>query len=401
MNQIGIVAYTAERKRGLVVIHKAYAGREETLATKDWEELVNFLTEDKGVAIHICYSLDYFTEDIFSLLPQRIKKELAKKTRVFYGDTKIFSTDRMLGLTVTRQLNGNFYRKAENNFYGISRWLPDSKPLATCKEIEQLGNEIITGLEKLNIYTNKLTSPVGVFTNSLDWESLPTIYNFNLDYLEVMNWAKEVAGYEWREKFKHSGYAFTYDLTSAYGSIMATLPDTRHGTVSRKRGNHQWGICKATVSPSSQSGVLPIDKDARYFTTEEIDWVEKHTGGHFELSDGYYFNFNGGQPYQPIIDNLFAARQNGDIMTANLAKRIVNGLSGKLDQENFDGSMGELYNPILALMVRSRSRLKVADFIYNNDLQDSLIEVLVDSVTTTKKLDLPIASKPGEWRLVE
>ncbi|MBU1785306.1 MAG: hypothetical protein KKG95_08235, partial [Candidatus Omnitrophica bacterium] len=72
MNQIGIVAYTAERKRGLVVIHKAYAGREETLATKDWEELVNFLTEDKGVAIHICYSLDYFTEDIFSLLPQRI-----------------------------------------------------------------------------------------------------------------------------------------------------------------------------------------------------------------------------------------------------------------------------------------------------------------------------------------
>ena len=118
-----------------------------------------------------------------------------------------------------------------------------------------------------------------------------------------------------------------------------------------------------------------------------------------EVEDGYYFNFNGGKPYKIIVDKLLLARKIDDAMVSNIAKKISQGLSGKLDQYNKDGSMGELYNPILAAMVRSRCRLACADFIYDNDLQDSLIEVKVDGVTAGKKLDLPNKSNPGEWRI--
>ena len=75
-------------------------------------------------------------------------------------------------------------------------------------------------------------------------------------------------------------------------------------------------------------------------------------------------------------------------------------MSGKLDQYNNDSSLGEFYNPILALMVRSRCRLAVGNFIYENGLEDSLVRVQVDSVYCEKDLDIPEESLPGEFRKV-
>ena len=95
-------------------------------------------------------------------------------------------------------------------------------------------------------------------------------------------------------------------------------------------------------------------------------------------------------------------RNNGNSeIVSTLSKRIANGLSGKLDQYNDDSSFGELFNPILALMVRSRNRLNVGSFIYDNKMQDDAAKVLVDSVYSVRNLELPEKSLPGEWRKVK
>jgi hypothetical protein len=40
----------------------------------------------------------------------------------------------------------------------------------------------------------------------------------------------------------------------------------------------------------------------------------------------------------------------------------------------------------------------LADFIYENQLQDSMVHVGVDSAMTTKKVNLPVQSGMGTWR---
>ena len=402
MRTLGIVAYSAEAKGRKVIIHRACGGSIDTLETSDWNELVDFLTEDRGLAIHICWQLPHFADNVLDLLPVKAKRELVTKSKYVYGDTKIFYVDRLLGLTTRRQLKGNFYRESENNFYGIKRWLLDGADMPDLLGLEQAGYDILEGLAKLGIQATRLTSPIGVWADKIDPDTLPTIYNFPDAHIDAMDYAFRMAGYEWHKKYK-SGKAgsYYYDLTSSYPYFIAQLPDTRHGTISRKRGNHQWGIVKGRLLAEKLGSILPIDKDAKYFTTEEIDWVESHKLGTFEIEDGFYFNFNGGKPYMTIIAKLIEARLTDDAMVNTLAKRIAQGISGKLDQVNSNGSWGELYNPILASMVRSRCRLAVADFIYDNNLQDSLVSVVVDGVRATKSLDLPSKSMPGEWRQVQ
>lgn len=402
MTSIGIVAYTATDLGDRVEVFRVACGEVEHIETEDWEELTSFLTEDKGEALHIVWNLAQFTNRIFSLLPVSVQKELEKKVRVTYRGVRIFNVEHLLGLTKAKLVKGNIYDRLENNFYGISHWLPaEVKEPELPRGLEQLGYNIVEGLEKLGIYPSKLTSPIGLFSEQLDSEKLPTIYNFNEEWLEAMDWANQVAGYEWNKEYRQTkGRVHQYDLVSAYPSIMLNLPDTRQFTLSTPE-HCDWGIIEGSID--SKSKMPPVDKKAHYFTLEELDWLEGHNLiDNIKLGKGWYFKVGSSKPYRAIVSKLLQARHNnnGD-MVSTIAKRIANGLSGKFDQLNKDGSLGELYNPILALMVRSRCRLKVGDFIYDNNLQDKVARVQVDSVYTTEHIKLPKESLPGQFRKVK
>jgi len=403
MKKTGIVAYTATEYKGKVTVARAFANQVEAVVTDNWDKLTDFLVEDKGIALHICWNLGQFSNVIFSLLPIAKQDELESKVKVNYRGAKVFSTEHLLGITKMRQIKGSIYDRLENNFYSISHWLParDKAPELP-EEIEQLGYEIAEGLGKLGIYPDRLTSPIGLFSEQLNPDRLPTIYNFNEEWLEAMDWANQVAGYEWNKKYrKVKSDTHQYDLTSAYSSIMLDLPDTSKASLAIPPSNedYMWGIVEGKLI--SDTKVLPINKKASYFTTDEIGWIMMRNLGTFKLGKAWDFWFTKDKPYRPIVSKLLRARNNGNGgMVNNLAKRIANGLSGKLDQFNKDGSLGELYNPILALMVRSRCRLKVGNFIYNNNLADSLVKVQVDSVYTPENLTIPSKSLPGQFRKV-
>lgn len=395
----GIVAYTAEEHQGEVIINRYFADRVEEIETDQWDELVDFLTQDKGDALHICWSLYQFSDVIFSLLPLNRQREINDKPRTFYNDTKIFYVDRVLGLTLNRPAKGNIYEYGETNFYDLYRWLPTDKPPESAQELEQWGYQVLEALSQLNIYPDRLTSPVSILTDTIDTSKLPTIWSCNENLIDAMLYADNMAGYEWRTVYKKTDDGNWFDLNSAYPSFIAELPNTDHCKVyhSDKPLKADFGIMKGKVTSTVK--VTPLNLSVPYFTLDEIRWLYNHDAGTFKMDDGYFIMFeNGDKPYKDIVNKLLELKSSGEPLVKHLAKQMSVGISGKLDQTNKDGSMGDLYNPILAAIVRSKCRLAVADFIYSHNLQDDLISVLVDGVRATKNIDLPDKVKPGEWR---
>ena len=74
------------------------------------------------------------------------------------------------------------------------------------------------------------------------------------------------------------------------------------------------------------------------------------------------------------------------------------GVVGKFLERHDDDTVGKYYNPLYAAQARTRTMLQVASLIYKNNLQDSLIHIGVDSVMTSKKVEIPQQSGMGCWR---
>lgn len=397
----GIVGYIAKKVKGGILLSRGYASRMESIISQTFEEAVSWLTQDFGEAFAVCWSMGEITDALFSLLPEAKREELKTEPRVMMGDTKIFYTGRQLGLTQTRGLHSNFVKRGEINLYSLKHWLPESTTVPTdALKVARMGETLVGALEKLGLYPESLSSPIGAYcATELDASGMPTIYSFREEWLEAMHWCTEFMRDEWREVFK-VGYwdkTWDYDLVGAYGSFMKNLPGTDHcvAVKSKEYMKHDWAVLKGKaevwvdVSPLAvmtndgcinPKGFLGRDK----FTSDEINWLERNKAGRFTLEEGWFFRFADMFPYREAIDRLFAVRQGNEGLESYLAKRIMQGLSGKLDEDRKDGRWGDFYNPILSAMTRSQCRIAVADFIYQNDLMDKVIAVNVDGCLSEK-----------------
>lgn len=411
----GVAGYTAQTQKDGVLLKRCYAGVTDSILAKDFDIAADWLTAYYPNSFHIVWDLASFTSAIFSLLPLVTQEKLHTETRVFVNQyTKIFSVDRWFGLTITKPIRGNFYEKRENNFFGISHWLPSGTPIPTePSQVAQYGDDVLAGLERMSIDPDKLTSPVGVFADELRGYELPTIYS-NPDIEDACGYCIPMMRYEWRSAFR-LGFcetAYSYDMISAYGSFIANLPDTDKCRIqfSDQYIKTDWAIVRgeievdADISPlvysEGEGYINPKGKWQGYFTKEEATWLLRRQLGEFKMIDGYFIDWlSPHKPYQDPVSKLFSMRLAGDDMVNNLAKKMSQGISGKLDQDNEDGTLGELYNPLLAAMTRSRCRLSVADFIYNNALLDNVLAVQVDGVITDKQAHAVGDGSMGSWRL--
>jgi len=412
----GIIGWTATKENeGIKLTRATTSGYRESLTAKDFETAATFLADDRGEALHVCWSLHAFRQSLFTLLPAKTLDELNEgKPKVYCNNVKIFSVDHLLGITIAKLVSGNIWQRLETNLYQLMHWLPDGIPEPdNATEVAKLGEQVIDGLESMGIYPDRLTSPVALYEQTYLNGYFPTIYSFNENWLEAMQYASQMMRYEWRSAYK-LGYfdkAWAYDLMSAYPAIILNLPSTDgcYAQYSTTYQKHDWGILKgkvevtAPISPLvydiGEGYINPSGTWQGYFTTEEIAWLEKWQAGKFTLEDGWFFKFGSNKPYKQVIGKLLTARANGSGMVANLAKKVAQGLSGKLDQDNQDGSWGNLFNPILAAMTRSRCRLAVADFIYSHKLIDSLVAVMVDGVLLTDEVsDFTQYGYAGSWR---
>jgi|TARA_Y100000034_G_scaffold113426_1_gene148440 hypothetical protein len=409
----GIIAYTIKKELTKIQLTRCYKFdildtnyNTEYFTTDDFNKAINWLTRDFGEAFHIVWNLEHFTTLLFSLLPIEKRKELKSSIipRIYVNGQaiKIFYTSKYLGLTMMKQERYNYY-KQENNFFGISHWLtniaaPDIFRLVI------LGYEILTALSLMKMQVMKLTSPIAVLLNNMELSTFPTLYS-NKDLLNAANYCLPMMKLEWREQFQSSVYAntFNYDIISAYPYFITDLPDTNNCLIKYSRFYQacDWGIVRACVKSRNKINPIVNCNNREYFTTDEIIWLLNH-GATINIIDGYYFSWkNTRKPYRQFILQLFKAKQSSNTILAEIARRMAQGFSGKFDQENKDGSLGELYNPILAAMVRSKCRLTVADFIYDNNLQDDLVSVNVDGIQSYRRIRLENNKNIGNWRYIK
>lgn len=411
----GIVAYKAIKESNGIAIERSYAGNVDTLHTKSFADATDWLGKDYANVFHIAWNLANFAEALLSLLPKKSQADLAKDCRLTVDRTKIFYVDRWFGLTTTKPIQGNICQRSEVNVFGIQHWLPvnTSEPLGVV-ELEKQGLSILDALDKLGIVPRKLTSPVGVWQEVLGKYKLPTTYSNN-EIIDASLYCEVMMRREWRSAYK-VGYfdkVFSYDMRAAYPFFMSRLPDTDKCKVkySEQWLKSDWAIVKAEVDITADKTpivfdtdyndhILPLGKRIDIFTSEELMWLHTHKAGTIRFIDGYFFVWQSDmKPYFRPIETLYKARQSDDAMVSNLARRIAQGMSGKLDQDNQDGSLGELYNPVLASMTRSRCRLAVADFIWDNALQNALVAVQVDGLLSQRAVPINQMDGIGGWRL--
>ncbi len=412
----GIVSWVSEIQGKSIILTRSCAGNIDRLQTSDWIEAVDFITQDFGIVFHITWNLKEFADTVLSLLPKDKREALNTTNKIIVDNTKIFYVDRWFGITYTKQIKGNFYDRLETNLFGIQHWMPSDTPQPmNAQELEDYGKSIILALNNMGVKPLKLTSPVGVWEDVLSSYKLPTTFSNN-DIIDASLYCELMMRKEWRSAYK-IGYfdkAYSFDLRAAYPHFMADLPNTDKCKIvySDQWLKSDWAIVKAEVDiikdktpivyDLEEGGhILPLGKRIDIFTVEELMWLHNHEAAKIKFIDGYFFKWlTNEKPYKEPIDKLYDIRNSGDEMVSNIARRIGQGISGKLDQDNKDSSFGDLYNPVLAAMTRSRCRLVVADFIWDNNLQDALIAVQVDEVMADKNIDGCLnGNGMGSWRL--
>jgi len=115
------------------------------------------------------------------------------------------------------------------------------------------------------------------------------------------------------------------------------------------------------------------------------------------------------KPFQEPMDKLLAYKERTGLQSA-LAKRMSVGIYGKLLEERQD-AFGPHFNPCWGVEISTQVRLKVAEFLYENDIgpgnnegYQALLHISVDGcllsepVKGFKDTKIP-RSQNGQWRL--
>jgi hypothetical protein len=275
---------------------------------------------------------------------------------------------------------------------------------------------------------NTLMSPVRAFRNAVyKYLNLCNVSNIPDDSLEVIKYAENCldAHGEWVESYKmgswKAGDTQTYDQVSAYPYQASLLYDLTRATYTKSTAfveGSQAGFCHVVIDIDKSVKVHPISyllndyyiypvgKFETWLTLDECIWMQKRNLAAIRLIDGWFVKYHTiQQPLNKILNRLYVWRQGGTIANYN-AKRIAAGIWGMMIAGRLTDQVNEWYNPLWAVILLSRVRLKIADFIYDNSLQDALICVQTDSITSSKPTIKPMPTdsskslKMGDWRLV-
>jgi len=434
-----LIAYQADaRPDGLVVLSRCRKGVVDHLATKDWREAVTWLTghdADPADTFHVCFSLHDFVNTVLPLLPEETSKAIKTPgARVFVGGNgelvdwsgwmlKSFYLPRLWGIKTRSAVIGNIVAEREiDRLFPLDAWLSeDEDEPSNVRELWDFGNRILRTLDGLYWHPTRLPSPAAVFADCYlgDARDYPTVFNWPEEKYEAVQFAEDVMRFEWRSAYQVGAFGSThqYDLTGAYPAVIARLPSTvgcrcEHAT--EKLDWSTWGLVRGEVNITADvSPLVYEDADGNRinpkgqwfgtFTTREIDFLTRWKLGTFNLVEGWFFEFGSEMPYEKGMRWLYLQRgQAKDKRISYIFKKMAQGVSGKLDETHEANSkepLGSYYNPILACMVRSETRLAVGEFIYQHGLVSDLVAVLVDSVLSTRPAsNLLTTDGMGSWR---
>jgi hypothetical protein len=393
-----LLAYSVEIQ-GKQLLFKCSDGN--TLLTDKWFDACSFLLESCDMAV--CWSVDHFAEAFISLLPKSKANELLEDGRTYLdnGEKIYYQVGRVFAITYGR----------ETNIYPLKKY--GDKEITDVNELEKLGYNVLEAYKLLGIEPTRLTSPVSCF--SLDTIDYPRACDLPESSLPLLNMCSEKVWVEWREVFKlghwQANEVQDFDLSAAYPSLMARLPDIRgakffESDIMPEQEDYSWGDMIGDLTLNED--VTPygfIGTQEFQITTEDLWLIRKYQWGEFKLKHGCFFKLPKYYklPFKDTMQGLYDARSNQNLMVKIIVKAISVGIGGKLVQRYQDGKLGLDNNAIYGRMITSRCSIKVADMIWRNGLQKSTISILVDGFLAENngiKIDLGSGGM-GSWRVNE
>lgn len=382
-----ILSYTAERQDQSVLL-SCNDGRQ--LVADKWEDIAGFLLMPCDMAL--VFNIDKFFDTI---LPKDIKEALKGGGRHYsYDNRKLYyQPSRMFGIN-------------QIDFYGLSRY--SDNEITNVTELSELATKVMKAYSYFGVTPARLTSPVAVFSE-MDKVDFPRACDLPDSAFDMLSKCAEVAWEEWREVYKlghwEANEITDYDLTSAYPYLISLLPDLRGAKFFASKtmpANYSWGLLQ---------GKLKIEKDATPFlyvgewngliTSDHFWLINKYELGKFEMEQGWFYSLpvSPRYPFGDMMQMLYKARRNENSLVQKIAKAISVGIGGKFAQRYDDGKLGDNYNSIYATLITSRCQVKVADFIWRNNLSDRCVSVMVDGcLVEGERLQLPENNGMGSWR---
>jgi len=401
-----MIAYAVETGRaGKLTVSNSLG---ESVTSDDLEQLLAFCLMPHPNEFRVFSDLNDAAAPLLAKLPIANIKELLKVNRTQHGQfTLIYFKDKVLTVFSGRQYAA---------YYNLSQYLPALEGLEL-EGIAKRGTDFVSELWDIGIKPDKLSSPITAISPILEKLQLCTWRNIPDDVGEA---AWEASGRAWTEAHRIGTFSktFDYDITGAYGSILANLLELKEGKEYCGRWVHEkeppsnavYGLAygkmniRSNISPMTlvaKDGSIfnPKGSWSSYFTLPEIKFVRNFDIGSFTPSEGWFWI-----PTRKVnklhwtVWKFFRERTKSPALNGFL-KRAIAGIAGKFLETFSDEGFGKLFNPVYGAHIQASVRCAVGEFILRNNLSDGLLAVSTDGVLCTKKIELPVDDRMGSWRL--
>lgn len=378
-------------------------GRE--LVTSSYDEVLAFLLQPCG-EFGVTYNIDALVDNICSIMPKSLCDKVRKGGQVFTPENRklYYQAGRLFGIN-------------HINIYGLSKYADE--PITDCQKLLELGNKVIGAYRTFGIEPTKLTSPVAVYADVFDKDvSFPRACDLPETAFGMLENCDQIMTREWREVYAlghwNADEIADYDLCSSYPSLIAKLPDLRQAKFFESDTlpqQYSWGIMLGTlnitkpVSPfvyksKNREDYYPIGQWDDLITTDELWLINRYQLGSFSIKHGWFYQLPKTYqlPFKATMQHLWASRSNTNPLVSKIAKAISVGVYGRFAQRFSDGTPGDDYNSVYACLTTSRNRVRVADFIYRNEMPSDVVSITVDGVLSTKILPIDNQNVLGSWR---
>ena len=334
-----------------------------------------------------------------------------------------------------------FIGKRKANF-DITKYLTMDRFMDNWDDIASYCVQDCIVCKELGVYLQGLFHGIDVsFKNPISQASLSERYFLShCDIPKISHFAPMRHAYNsyWGgrfEVFKRGCFDNVYscDIRSAYPYQISKLLNLDMGVWTHELyppENAEYGFIECLVTLENEDiGVLPwmdrkhnvllfpqMNKNYTYITLDELKFMENHAIGEIEFISGWYWTPTEKiYPFARISDmynNRMKLKRKGNPLEYTL-KIVMNSLYGKTIQivkrkrqlkdgehpygdhgvlKTLDGNddysieyvTGQLFNPVYASLITSRTRLQLLELMYTNP--DSVISCFTDSIFSTKKL---------------
>lgn len=240
-------------------------------------------------------------------------------------------------------------------------------------------------------------------------KSIPILQNN--DFRSLANEAYYGGRFETTAAGPVSVPVYQYDINSAYPSILRTLPCLLHGSWKRIRSvpgdgalwfgqvyfNHSAGRLLYNLPVRDKKGNIHYPKEGNgvYWSTELE--AASRGGTEYSLAQGWIYESRCDCRWFSFIDEYYRKRLAlGKTTKGYVLKLAGNSLYGKVAQ-----SIGyaPYANPVWAGLITAGCRGQLID-AYRQE-PNACVMLATDGLFMTKRLDLPVSNKLGEWDLTE